>query len=41
MPVLFRRSVQPVIFTRFLKVAIAASNIMNEFYNGEFSIMKH
>ena len=42
MSVLFRRSFKTVIFSRFLKVAIATSNFMNKVYNGglapEFSI---
>ena len=35
--VLFRRSFKTAIFTRFLKVAIATSNFMNEVYNGGFA----
>ena len=37
MSVLFRRSFKTAIFSRFLKVAIAMSNLMNEFYNGGFA----
>ena len=37
MSVLFRRSFKTAIFFRFLKVAIAMSNLMNEFYNGGFA----
>ena len=36
MSVLFRRLFRNVIFNRFSKVAIAASNVMNEFFNGGF-----
>ena len=36
MSVLFRRLSRNVIFNRFSKVAIAASNFMNEFFNGRF-----
>ena len=36
MSVLFRRLFRNVIFSRFSKVAIAASNVMNEFFNGGF-----
>ena len=35
--VLFRRSFKTAMFSRFLKVAIATSNVMNEVYNGRFS----
>ena len=37
MPVLFRRSFKTVIFSGFLKVATATSNIMKEVYNGGFA----
>ena len=37
MSVLFRRSFKTDIFGRFLKVAIASSNLMNEFQNGGFT----
>ena len=37
MSVLFRRSFKTAIFSRFLKVAIATSNFMNEVYNGRFA----
>ena len=37
MSVLFRRSFKTAIFSRFLKVAIAASNFMNKVYNGGFA----
>ena len=36
MSVLFRRSFNTAIFSRFLKVAIAKSNFMNDIYNGGF-----
>ena len=36
MSVLFRRFFRTAIFSRFSKVAIATSNVMNEFYNGRF-----
>ena len=39
MSVLFRRSFKTAIFSRFLKVAIATSNFMNEVYNGGFFIV--
>ena len=43
MSVLFRRSLKTVIFSRFLKVAIATLNFMNEIYDGgfvpEFSVL--
>ena len=35
--VLFRCSFKTAIFSRFLKVAIATSNFMNEVYNGGFA----
>ena len=38
MSILFRGSVKTAIFSRFLKVAIATSNFMNEVYNGGFNI---
>ena len=34
--VLFRQSSETAMFSRFLKVAIATSNVMNKDYNGEF-----
>ena len=37
MSVLFRLSFKTAIFSRSLKVAIAMSNLMNEFYNGGFA----
>ena len=37
MSVLFRRSFKTVIFSRFLKVAIATSNFIHEAYNGGFA----
>ena len=37
MSALFRRLFRTVIFSRFSQVAIAASNFMNEFYNGWFT----
>ena len=37
MSVLFRRSLKTVIFSRFLKVAIATLNFMNEIYDGGFA----
>ena len=37
MSVLFRRSFKIAIFSRFLKVAIATTNFMNEVYNGGFA----
>ena len=37
MSILFRRSFKTAIFSRFLKVAIATSNFMKEFYNGGFA----
>ena len=37
MSVLFRRSSKTAMFSRFLKVAITASNFMNEVCNGGFS----
>ena len=37
MSVLFRRSLKTVIFSRFLKVAIAMLNFMNEIYDGGFA----
>ena len=37
MSVLFRRSFKTATFSRFLKVAIATSNFMNEVYNGGFA----
>ena len=37
MSVLFRRSLMTVIFSRFLKVAIATLNFMNEIYDGGFA----
>ena len=44
MSVLFRRFFKTAIFSRFLKVAIATSNFMNELYNGgcvpQFSVSK-
>ena len=36
MSVLFRRSSKIAMLSRFLKVAIATSNFMNEVYNGRF-----
>ena len=36
MSVLFRRSSKTAMLSRFLKVAIATSNVMNEVYNGGF-----
>ena len=36
MSVLFRRSFNTAIFCRFLKMAIATSNFMNDVYNGGF-----
>ena len=36
MSVLFRRSFKTTIFSTFLKVALATSNFMNEFYDGRF-----
>ena len=36
MSVLFRRSLKTAILSTFLKVAIAKSNFMNQFYNGGF-----
>ena len=36
MSVLFRRSFKTAIFSRFLKVAIVTSNLMNDVYNGGF-----
>ena len=35
--VFFRRSFKTAMFSRFLKVAITTSNVMNEVYNGRFS----
>ena len=35
--VLFRRSSKTAMLSRFLKVAIATSNLTNEVYNGRFS----
>ena len=35
--VLFRRSFKTVIFSRFLKAAIATSNLINKVDNGEFA----
>ena len=37
MSVLFRQLFRTAVFSRFFKVAIAASNFMNEFYNGGFA----
>ena len=37
MSVLFRRFVKTAILSRFLKVAMATSNFMNEIYNGGFA----
>ena len=37
MYVLFRRSFKTTIFSIFLKVALATSNFMNEFYDGGFT----
>ena len=37
MSVLFRRSSKSAKFSRFLKVAVATSNFMNEVYKGRFS----
>ena len=37
MSVTFRHSLITAIFSRFLKVAIATSDIMNEVYNGGFA----
>ena len=37
MSVLFGHSSKTAMFSRFLKVAIATSNWMNEVYNGGFS----
>ena len=37
MSVLCRRSLKTVIFSRFLKVAIATLNFMNEIYDGGFA----
>ena len=37
MSVLFRRSFKTTIFSIFLKVALATSNFMNEFYDGGFT----
>ena len=37
MSVLFRRSSKNAMLSRFLNVAIATSNFMNEVYNGGFS----
>ena len=37
MSILPRRSFKTAKFSRFLKVAIATSNLMNEFYNGGFA----
>ena len=37
MSVLFRWSFKTAIFGRFLKVAIATSNLMSEVYNGGFA----
>ena len=37
MAVLFGHSSKTAMFSRFLKVAIATSNWMNEVYNGGFS----
>ena len=37
MSVLFRRSSKTAMLSRFLKVAIATLNFMNEVYNGGFS----
>ena len=34
--ILFRRSFKTAIFRRFLKLAIATSNLVNEVYNGRF-----
>ena len=36
MSILFRRCFKTAIFSRFLKVAIATSDFMNEVYNGKF-----
>ena len=36
-PSFFKRLFRIAIFSRFSKVAIATSNLMNEFYNGGFS----
>ena len=37
MSVLFRRLFRTAIFIRFSKEALATSNLMKEFYNGEFA----
>ena len=37
MSALFRRSIKTTIVSRFLKVAIATSNFMNEVFNGGFA----
>ena len=37
MSALFRRSIKTAIVSRFLKVAIATSNFMNEVFNGGFA----
>ena len=37
MYVSFRRSFKTTIFSIFLKVALATSNFMNEFYDGGFT----
>ena len=37
MSVFFRHSFEIAIFSRFLKVAIATSNFINESYNGGFA----
>ena len=38
MSILFRLSFNTSIFSRFLKVAIATSNFINEIYTGRFTL---
>ena len=38
MSIFFRLSFNTSIFSRFLKVAIATSNFINEVYNGRFTL---